>query len=424
MLAMEMATGKSRVGVEWFLQGGTKRGLIVAPAKVVPVWPDQFERWAPGRAKVVLLRGSAREQAAQVLGEKDDAIFVTNYEMTWREPFRTAVLEKAHLDSVAFDESHRIKSPSSKVSRMAALWPRRVKRRLCLTGTPAPNSRLDLYGQFRFMDPSVFGTNYAAFCGRYAVFGGFQNRQLLFYRKDTEAEMREKFESLSYRVRLDDVLDLPPYVDAAYRFKLGPLAKRVYDELEKESISEITEGGATVVTGNVLSRLLRLQQITSGFVPDDTGKMHHVDKGKIELFQSILEDLPEHEPVVVFCVFHNDLDEIARVTREMGRVYGELSGRRDDVQGPIFPEGVDVLGVQIQSGKEGIDLTRSKYAVFYSLGQSLGDYQQASARLRRPGQTRPVARIHLLADKSVDERILRAINRKQEFIRALIDPGA
>lgn len=418
MLAMEMATGKTRVAIEWAKLG--TRILVVCPSKVVPVWPSEFAKYAP-EMKVHVLHGSARDQALQVCITTGPVVFVTNYEIVWREPLRTVLLNKADLDSVILDESHRIKTPSSKVSLWAATMGKRVKRRLCLTGTPAPNTRLDLYGQFRFLDPAIFGTNYRTFSSRYAVFGGFENRQLLFYRNDTAEEMRVKWESVSYRVRLDDVLDLPPYVDASHTFVLGQKAKRVYDELEKESLAEITPT-SLVVSGNILTKLLRLQQVTSGFVPDTKGVIHQVDNGKISLLGDILSDLPRNEPVVVFCVFHHDLDLIREMATSTGRNYGELSGRRDDVKGAVFPDGVDILGVQIQSGKEGVDFSRAKYAVFYSLGYSLSDYDQASARLRRPGQTRPVARIHLLAEKTVDERIARALVNKRSLIQALIDP--
>ena len=97
----------------------------------------------------------------------------------------------------------------------------------------------------------------------------------------------------------------------------------------------------------------------------------------------------------------------------------ELSGRRDELK--RWQEGeAQVLAVQIQAGGEGVDFTRARYSIFYSVGYQLGKYEQAKARVHRPGQTRPVQHIHLVARNTVDVKIMRALERRAEIVEAIL----
>jgi SNF2 family DNA or RNA helicase len=123
---------------------------------------------------------------------------------------------------------------------------------------------------------------------------------------------------------------------------------------------------------------------------------------------------------VVFCRFRHDLGAVERVAGFLGRLYSEVSGSRDDLN--EWKEGRSViLGVQIQAGGEGIDLTRAALAVYYSVGHSLSDYLQSRARLVRPGQTRPVRFYHLSARGTVDQRVYRALRDREDVIQSLLN---
>jgi len=123
--------------------------------------------------------------------------------------------------------------------------------------------------------------------------------------------------------------------------------------------------------------------------------------------------------VVVFCRFHRDLDAVNRIADEAGRRSLELSGRMDELKRWQAGE-VPVLAVQIDSGGLGIDLTRARYAIYYSLGFSLGSYEQSLARVHRPGQTRPVEYIHLLAEGTVDEKVMAALSNRADVVNSVL----
>jgi SNF2 family DNA or RNA helicase len=123
----------------------------------------------------------------------------------------------------------------------------------------------------------------------------------------------------------------------------------------------------------------------------------------------------------VFCRFRHDLDKIRKVAESQQRRYGEVSGRQDDLVDSKFPPDVDVLGVQIQAGGAGIDLSAAAYCAYYTVGFSLGDYEQSLARTHRPGQTRSVTYYHLVSEGTVDSRVYAALEQRKDVVRAILD---
>lgn len=308
-----------------------------------------------------------------------------------------------------------MKAPGGKLSMFLARLRDRAKRRGCLTGTPMPHSPLDAYAQCRFLDPGLFGTSYQRFRMRYAVMGGYQQHQVVAYRN--QDELAAKLDQIMYRVRAGDVLDLPPYQHITRTCALSPAERRVYVQLQTDLIAQVQ--GGLVTAANALVKLLRLQQVCSGFARREDGVDVQVGTAKRELLADVLEDLPEREPVVVFCRFHHDLDTARQVAEASGRTCAELSGRRNDLE--LWQAGgADVLAVQIQSGGVGIDLTRARYAIYYSTSWSLGEFDQSLARVHRPGQDRPVVYVHLLAEDTIDEVVYESLDAKRDTVEAVL----
>jgi SNF2 family DNA or RNA helicase len=199
--------------------------------------------------------------------------------------------------------------------------------------------------------------------------------------------------------------------------QLGAEARRAYRSLQRNLMAELDAGEVTVA--NALVKLLRLQQITGGYIRTDDGLDVQIDSAKMNLLRDVLEDIDPHEPVIVFCRFHKDLEAVNRVADETGRRSLELSGRMDELKQWQAGE-APVLAVQIDSGGVGVDLTRARYSVYYSLGFSLGSYEQSLARIHRPGQTRPVEYIHLIAQDTVDEQVMVALARRADVVNSVL----
>jgi SNF2 family DNA or RNA helicase len=423
MLSMDMGTGKSKVAVNVAVNGRCSAVLVICPLSVVDVWPSEFAKHAPENLNAefcVLNEGrSVAEKAkmmhrALALGKTRNkpVVVIVNYESAWREPLDAALLSTP-WDLVILDESHRIKAPGGKASMYCARLGLKPRRKLCLTGTPMPHSPLDVYGQYRFLDPGIFGTSFARFKARYAVFGGFHNKQVKGYQN--QDELQKRFYSIAFRVEKRDVLDLPPVTHNVRFCELGAATRKVYNEMEYTFYTEVKEH--VITASNALVKLLRLQQVTSGHIEE----IGDLGWEKTKLLEDVLEDFQQDEAVVVFCRFDRDLDRVRDVAHRSGREYYELSGRARGLGAWQASKSGDILGVQIRSGGVGIDLTRARYAIYYSLGFSLGDYDQSLARLDRPGQTRPVSYYHLVAKNTVDQKVYQALRDRQDAVKAVLD---
>ena len=423
LLALEMGVGKTLVALMVLAALAARRVLISCPLRVVPVWEQQIERHLDLPLIVVSLDDGVSSVASkQKLAEEKlklaevtgrPLVIIINYDSLWRTPFADWA-EKQQWDLIIADESHRLKAPGGKASLAFKRLRAHARGRLALTGTPLPHSPLDAYAQFRFLNHSIFGPSFAAFRQKYAVMGGFQRKQVTGFQHLDELEALMK--TITYRVS-KDVLDLPPETHVTYHCELSAEALRVYRDLEDDFVAEVRDGRITV--SNAMVKLLRLQQVAGGWVKTDDGQYHRVDSAKQKLLADTLEDMGPHEPVVTFCRFHADLDAVHEAAKAAGFLSLELSGRRDELK--LWQDGqAQVLAVQISAGGVGVDLTRARYSIYYSLSFSLGEYDQALSRVHRPGQTRPVEHIHLVARNTVDRKIMRALEKRAEVVEAVL----
>jgi SNF2 family DNA or RNA helicase len=423
MIAAVMGTGKSAMTVYLCVEEGFQLILILCPLRVVQVWRPQFEM----HSTVPFMVAPLDDSFSNVRAKRDEAerkirlgktrgvpvVIVINYDSAWRTPFAEwALRQKWGL--VVADECHRLKAPGGKASRYLARLGKAARFRLGLSGTPMPHSPLDVYGYFRFIDATIFGWSFNRFRQHFAVMGGYQNHQVVAY--DNLDELNRKFYSVTFACG-KDVLDLPPEVHITYACQLGGEARRTYRSLKRNLMAELDAGEVTAA--NALVKLLRLQQITGGFIRTDDGQDVQIDSAKMNLLRDVLEDIDPQEAVVVFCRFHKDLEAVNRVADETGRRSLELSGRMDELKQWQAGD-APVLAAQIDSGGVGVDLTRARYSIYYSLGFSLGSYEQSLARIHRPGQTRPVEYIHLLAQDTVDEQVMAALARRSDVINSVL----
>lgn len=466
LLGHEMGTGKTLTTIGILEQRQAMRVLVICPKSVVAVWPDQLAQhatrtWHTWAGEV---RGARGPLANPSVARRCEALIQANTAaLRIDRPFMAVVnYEASHLgqmaqllvgtdwDAVILDESHRIKSPSGKASKLAARVTARCRDRggqvLGLTGTPFPHSPLDIFGQMRALDGGKrFGTNYHHFQKYYGAAehvhvarntplgpyvhldektGAKMRTVYVGIRPDRDHEFARRLSSILDRVAADDVLDLPEVMPDVYRtFQLTGPARKAYDELESDLITKVDQGVITAANAMVL--VMRLAQTTSGFGVDAiTGEPIQLSDerpDKAKALKDVLTDIPQGEPVVVFARFHMDLDNIAQVAQECGRTYGELSGRRrDGLDGPRLAPGITLLGTQLKSGGTGIDLTASRHAIYYSQDFALADDEQSRKRVHRPGQNRRVTYTHLLAENTVDRAIFGALNKRRDVVASVL----
>lgn len=428
LLAYDMGTGKSRVAIQLIENFKLEKVLILCPKSVMEVWPDEFEKHGTDLGFISSSSsGSVKYRSsilADIITSRFQFVAIVNYDAAWRGDMKKVILD-TKWDLVILDEAHRIKSHASKISKFCAELANKVPARLAMTGTPLPHSPLDAFALYRFLDAGIFGLNYYKFRDEFAILGGFENKQVVAFKNLDE--LHDRMYSITTRVTKEECLDLPELIHERLTCRLQDKTQKIYTDIENDFYSEVSTGEVTV--SNVLVKILRLQQITSGHITNDDGKMLWIDDSKEKLLEEFLSNISLEEAIVVFCRFRNDLDAVHRVCERSHRISFELSGRKNQLKewkqyvhqkkGYRFYK--SVLAVQIQSGGVGIDLTRACYAVYYSVGYSLSDYLQSVSRLHRHGQKRPVTCYHLVASGTIDEKVYKALKKREEIIDSVLE---
>ena len=437
-LLMEQGCGKSLTAVaiagRRYLDGQVKRVLVVAPLSVLPVWQREFKDYADYPHDVRVLNSSIEKRIAALAGFPDDVlqVAVINYEAVWREEMFKA-LRKWHPDMIIADESQKIKGPSTKQSKGMHRLGEVAKYKLILTGTPVTASPMDFFSQYKFLDPDIFGKSYYAFRNRYAVMGGYKNKQVVGYQN--KDELIRKAHSIAYRITKAEALDLPETVDQELYCSLEHKANQYYQEMVNFNVAQIeaeNKQGRQIIATNVLTRLLRLQQITGGFLPrdDNSGKQIQVSSAKLNLLQDILEDvLGAGKKVVIFARFIPEIHAIEDVARKIAgdNSYYAITGAVGmEDRGKAVEEfqnnpAVKICIAQIQTAGLGITLTAADTGIFYSMDFSYANYDQAKARLHRIGQQNKVTYIHLLAQGTVDEKVYNVLKQKKSVADDVVD---
>lgn len=442
-----MGSGKTRMVLHWL--GGQdlacKRILILAPKSVVNnVWAEEFEKYSGDDWRCLTLGTGSLARRLERLQQADAEMkkmptamarlaVVLNYDVVHR-PEALKILGAVPWNVLVLDESHRISSPGGKTSRVVRRLARDIPLRIALTGTPISGSAgpLGIWAQYAALDPTIFHRTFTEFRAAYTepCQWGQHNGALpprgggtpQPWRFHNLADLERRMASIAWQVETTDVLDLPPVVDVERVCELEPAAKRAYKELEKELITDLRAGVVTAT--NALTRLLRLQQLTGGWLRTDEGVYEEVSKAKKKLLADVLEDLPLADPLVVVCRFHKDMDNVRDVCEAAGRDFYELSGRIDQLRAwksmCHYKQGSPVLAMQIQAGGLGISLVEAHTAIWYSLGYSLTDYDQARARLHRPGQESPVTNVHLVTRGTVDVDVYKALQSRADLIDAVL----
>ena len=426
-LLMEMGTGKSltAVAITGALAnaGYIRRVLIVAPLSILGVWEAEFSRFADFPYFLAVLSGTGEKKRDTLRHMAGAAlqVAVVNYESAWR---MEKDLRLWRPDLIIADEGHKIKTHNIAASKAMHRLGQQAGYRLLLTGTVITNKAIDVFSQFKFVNPDIFGQSFYAFRSRYFDMVGYGNHTPVL-KKAMEAELTEKLHSISYRATKAECLDLPETTDVIRQVDLEPAALRIYQELVKESYAALS--GGEVTAPNILTRLLRLSQLTGGFIGnDETAAVEQVSAAKLSALEDILDGAAaEGKKLVIIARFLPEIKAICKLLEKRGLRYacitGEVKNREEQVeQFQTEPEVMAFVG-QIATAGMGITLTAASTMVFYSLDYSMSNFEQAKARIHRVGQRMPCTYLYLVARGTVDEKVLLALKDKADLARTLVD---
>ena len=368
----DMGSGKTKIMIDLIVNRSFHTVLIVGTKKSCDVWETEFQKHSnipknfvynlsgvPTTKKLSIMRETLRSEE----NSRVPVVFIMNYEAVWREPLKP-FLYKQKFDCVICDESHRIKTPRSKVNICMSA----IGRGYVVLDEKEPYINLDM--------------------------------------------LKKRMYKCAFYAQSD--VELPKVTHIYFDQYLSPEAQDIYIELNKEGVYEDESG--IVETNNILAKYTRLQQLLSGYLSAEdetfTDKfLVEKDHTKAEALEYILENIPKE-------VAPGEKTKTSSVCKTLGRTYGEISGEHDDYKS--WKKGqLDIVAVQYSSGSESISLVEARYCIYYSHTFSYGQYQQSIKRTHRPGQKRPVTYYHIISKvkgkQTVDDKIKKALSLKQSL---------
>ena len=431
---MEMGTGKSKVLLDniamLYDKGKINGALIIAPKGVYKNWYDAeipVHLVNHIQKKVVLWQAminKGQQKKLNTLFETgvDLHILIMNVEALSTKKgvdFATKFL-LSHNTLITIDESTTIKNPGAKRTKNILSLSKLGKYRRILTGSPVTKSPLDLYTQCFFLDPYLLNhASYYSFRTRYALmrtanFSGRSVQIVVGYRHLDE--LAEKLKPFSHRVLKDDCLDLPSKIFMKRIVQLTPDQQKVYQQMKQMALAEMN--GKMITTATVLTQLMRLQQITCGYFKADDGTIQEINNNRTSELIDLLYEI--EGKTVIWAHWQNDVKNIIKVVvKEFGEgccvdYYGltPQDERQDNISKFQNDPKVRFFIGTPATGGYGITLTGASNMIYYSNGYDLEKRTQSEARIDRIGQTKPMTYIDILAEDTVDERIVKALRKK------------
>ena len=395
----------------------------MCPLSICGVWEKEFSKFADFDYELSVLKGSTVKKSEQLQKMQGTKLKVTvvNYDSVWRLEKEIA---KWNPDFIIADESHRIKTPNIATSKAMHRLGYKTKYRMILTGTIITNKAIDVFSQYKFVAPSIFGNSFYAFRNKYFDMVGYGNHVPVL-KKSMEPELKEKIHSIAFRAIKAECLDLPETTDMVRYIELEPNAKNVYRHLVRDSFAELSKGEVTAT--NILTKILRLSQLTGGFLGDDEGKkVHQISKAKLAALEDIVDEMASSgKKLVVIARFIPEIEAItdllSKKKLKFSVITGNVKNRSEQIEQFQNDPKVSVFIGQVATAGLGITLTAASTMVFYSMDYSMSNFEQTKARIHRSGQQKNCTYIYLIAKGTVDEKVLITLQNKANLAKNLID---
>tara|TARA_A100000172_G_scaffold77904_1_gene62837 strand:- start:437 stop:1555 length:1119 start_codon:yes stop_codon:yes gene_type:complete len=321
---------------------------------------------------------------------------------------------------LAIDESTTIKTPTASRTKNAIKISKLAKIRRIMTGSPVTKNPLDVYAQLEFLSPNITRQNYWAFKSRYAVmvrrnFGTRSTNLVVGFQR--LPELNTIIDQYSYRVLKEDCLDLPEKIYTTRSISLTSEQVKAYEEMRRFNITEMD--GKTMTSLSTLAALIRLHQITCGHVTFDDGDTKEIKSNRMNELLNILEEVDGK--VIIWANYRFDIKKIQQTLSEkfgadsVATYFGDTKDkdRQDIVE--KFQDKNSSLKYFVgnpSTGGYGLTLTAAHTVVYYSNSYDLEKRMQSEDRAHRIGQVNKVTYVDMIAEGTVDEKIVRSLRSK------------
>lgn len=382
--------------------------LVIAPLRVADMtWPEEIEKFN-FKFRVSKAIGS-EQQRVEALERRADIYLINRENTKWLVDYYVKK-RKWPFDCLIIDESSSFKNPQSQrfkaLRKVAAI----TKRVVELTGTPAPNSLMDLWPQIYLLDQGQrLGKTITSYRNTYFN-PGKRNQHIIFnyvLKPGAEKEIYNQIGDIAVSLKAVDHLKMPERIDNHIKIKMPAKIRAIYEEMEKEYVLELDEDDITAA--NAAGVMNKLLQIANGAVYTEDRKVVHIHDLKLEALQEIIDD-NEGKSIMVFYNYQHDLARLKEYFKKLEPK--ELKTIEDKKQ---WDEGkVQLLLAHPKSMGHGLNLQAGgSIIVWFGLTWSLEDYQQANARLYRQGQKETVIINHLIIQGTEDETAIKRLSMKK-----------
>ncbi len=456
-LLLEMGCGKTKITIDTIaylaIKGKINAVLVIAPNGVHRQWinseipihmpdsvPCEMAIWNSAKTTktyktllVNLLRPS--------LGIKILAMNVEAFSTKKGTDYANKFLSRWPDNMVVVDESSKIKTVRAKRTKNIVRLRDKAKYRRILTGTPVTQGPLDVYSQFYFLDPKIIGfTSYVAFRNQYAIIiknnatdgSGrmYQYENIVGYRR--LEELADKVAVRSSRILKIDCLDLPDKIYQHIPVEMAPAQRAIYNKLKEELLLEVGNDEMDVPVPLVLTQLLRLQQLTGGFIGQEDGSVAPLPSGNPKL-KALLEDvetLPGTSKVIIWARFRAEIQAIVAALAEIygkkscGAYYGAAKPtERAEIISQFMDGDLRFFVANTACAGLGLNLTAASVVYYYSNDFSLENRLQSEDRNHRIGQRVTVVYKDLLCVETVDQKVHRALRKKKNIADIVTGDG-
>ena len=394
--------------------------LVVAPKRVAEdTWSKEAAKWEHLKhLRVRKIMGTAKQRIDALRsvyeGPFADVYVINRENLVWlidhlggRWPFPIVVLDE--LSSFKSNQAKRWKA----LRRVRG----RIRRIIGLTGTPRPNGLEDFWPEMYLLDQGQrLGRTLSAFRAKYLIPEKMNGHIVYSYRPrdGAEAEVYDRLSDLCMSIRKEDVLQLPGQIYEDIVLTPSPALLKQYKQFERDKVLECLDADGEIVAGTAAALTNKLLQFANGAIYDLDKVVHHIHDVKLDALEELVEEAGG-DPVLVLYAYQHDADRIRqRITCRSLDTSADIDAwNRGEIPVALAHPASIGHGLNLQEG--------GHITIWYGMTWSLELYQQANERLNRPGQTQVCRVYHLILGGTHDERVLKALQNKEEGQAAAIE---
>ncbi len=397
--------GKTVMGLE--IANNFNKTLIICPLSIIKTaWIDDCNKFYPDK-KIVSLWNKSKKERIKVLNEEAD-IYVINFEGV-KLIYNELILKG--FDCCIVDESSKMRNLKSQITTTLLKLKENIKHRYILSGCPTPNHNSEIFPQMKFINEDIFGINYYGFLAKYFS-QDMQNPHRWYQTDENKEKYFERLREQSTFIKKDDCVDLPEKTFMTRRFDLNKDQQIAYDNMVNDIKDNINVWSKFEFT----AKLMKLRQITSGFVIGRDNSITEIKNNKEIELENILNELGDKQ-VIIWCQFNHEINMLSKKFNGTGLT--SKSNNRDKIIDDFKNGKIKRLFVHPKLLGMGVTFTNCNYNIYYSLSFSYEEFKQSQDRIHRIGQANKCTYIIMQANNTIDNNIYSCLCKKKSAVDEL-----